>query len=78
MNRQIVHHVISIVAILPLWVVLGSWVMGEGVDVLNPWGGSWLQFWPMGLAASLAVFVVSVNSGFGIASSIRVRRERVD
>jgi len=75
MNRQIVHHVISLVSILPLWMVLINWLVGEGVEVLNPWGGSWLTLWPMGLAASLAVFVVSVNSGFGIATCVRMRQE---
>jgi hypothetical protein len=74
MNRQIVHHVISLSAILPLWAVLISWLKNGGVDVL-PWGGSWLELWPMGLAALLAVFLVSVNSGFGIATCVRMRRE---
>ena len=71
MNRQIAHHLISMLAVIPLVLVLISWLVGEGLDMLNPWSSGWLDLWPIGLSMLLVALVVPLNSALAVVGAMR-------
>ena len=74
MNRShLTHHLVSLLAILPLLAVTLSWGIAEP-EIFNPWAGT-LEFWKIMLPAAFASVVVTVNSVVGIARSTNNRIE---
>lgn len=70
-RSHITHHVVSLLAILPLLACTLSWGIADP-EFFNPWAGS-LEIWKMMLPAAFASVVVALNAVVGIARSANSR-----